>query len=347
MTNELLEVITGGLFPRSLGCPWRCNTFKEYYIANSVKDVEEFIEMCNETNCFISIYPYTEYTQTNRNKMSAIINVLAFDFDDTESPSNSLVDVKKLLSWAKRHNITPRVNYSGNKGMHVYIDLEPIELVHVQETIKKFFFEMNIAAGFKTLDLSIAGDLERIIRIPNTKHSKTGRYCIALNPQIVPLLNMNEIEALASKKSSYIPVRYENGAEIRALLEEYDQIVGQEIEEMKIKVAAERLREENSLFPGTTCGVPCLAFKEYMANGAKEGSRNYACIGVIHKLRTDGMTKDKTFRLLQEFGAKCDPPLSESEMRSSIDNHWKKSYSLCTFFSKVSQICITCPNRKF
>ena len=62
MTNQLISEFTGNLFPRSMGRPWRTNNFGHYFIAYSVKDVEDFIEMCGETNCYMSVYSYTEYT---------------------------------------------------------------------------------------------------------------------------------------------------------------------------------------------------------------------------------------------------------------------------------------------
>lgn len=345
--NELLSTFTGNTFPRSMGRPWRSNTFGEYYIVNSVEEIEENIANWNETDCFISVYPYTEYTQTNRNKMSAVVNVLAFDFDSEDNLAEALADVKILLKWSARHNITPRITYTGNRGFHVYIDIEPIELQHKQETLRKFFVEINKAAGFTSLDLSIAGDLERIIRLPNTKHSKSGLYCIPINPKILPILTVSEICTLAKKKSNYIPVRNENSVEIRALLEEYDIIVGQEMEEMKIKIKELAEEEKNSLFPGLRTGVPCMAYKYYIEAGAEKGTRDYILTGCIHKLKGDGFTKDKIFRILQEFGKKCNPPIEDSYIKTRLDTHFLKSYSLCTFFSKVSSICDACPNRKF
>ena len=347
MTNQLIAEFTGNLFPRSLGHPYRCNNLKEYFIANSIEDIEYHVNMWNETNCFISVFPYTEYNQEIRNKFSAIINVIPLDFDDTECPANCLEEIKRLLVWAQRHNINPRIYFSGNKGFHFYIDLNPIQLNHPQEVLRKFTVELSKDGGFQTIDRSIAGDLERIIRIPNTKHPKSGLYCIPLNNKLIPYLSMEDIQTLAQRKQMYVPVRCENDAEIRALLEEYDVIVEDEIEEMKLKIQAIEEAEKNGLFPGLSAGIPCPAFKYYTENGAEEGIRDYILTGCIHKLKGDGYTKDKIFRELLEFGDKCTPPLNESYIKTRLDTHFKKSYSLCTFFSKVSEICTVCSNRRF
>jgi len=158
---------------------------------------------------------------------------------------------------------------------------------------------------------------------------------------------MEDIQTLAQRKQTYVPVRCENDAEIHALLEEYDVIVEDEIEEMKLKIQAIEEAEKNGLFPGLSAGIPCPAFKYYTENGAEEGSRDYVLVGCIHKLKGDGYTKDKIFRELIEFGDKCNPPLQESYIKTRLDAHFKKSYSLCTFFSKVSEICTVCSNRRF
>lgn len=343
MINEFV----GGKFPHSLGNPIRCNNFREYYIANSVEDIEEFIKANNETNCYCSVYAYTEYTQTSRNKMSAIIDVLVYDFDDNECPDNAFNDLKIFLAWAKRHNINPRISYSGNKGFHAYIDIEPIKLVHVQETLRKWFYEFKKDSGLQTLDMSIAGDLERIIRIPNTINGKTGRYCIPLNPSIISFFTMKDIEILAQNKSDYVPVRVPVSGLVHNVLLEHDKIVGQEIEEMKLKVEEERLREQNSLFPGLKAGVPCLAYRDCLNNGVTSGYRNYAAAGITQKCKKDGLTFDKTFRTLVEFGNKCEPIMSESELKSVLNYHWNRDYSICTFFSKFSENCTYCVNRNF
>lgn len=348
MTNQLLYQFTGNMFPRTLGMPYRCNSFKEYYIANSVEDIEEFIKVNNETNCYISVYSYKEYTQTNRNKMSAIINVLIFDFDG-EDLNTAYNDLKTLLKWAHRHDIKPRVYFTGNRGYHCYVDFEPVNLQHPQETLRKFMFELNKAAGFTTLDLSIVGDLERIIRIPNTKHKSTGLYCIGLNPTLLPFFTADDIKQLAKEKSNYIPVRHPlpEDSDIHKTLYEMDEIVGKEIEEMNQKVEEERLREKNSLFPGLPAGVPCLAYRSCIDNGVSSGARNYGAAGIVQKCKKDGLTFDKTFRILIEFGEKCTPVISESELKSVLNYHWKADYSICTFFSKFCSECTCCVNRTF
>jgi len=347
MTNELLASFSGNMFPRGAGNPYRRNSFGEYYILNSVEDMEAFVKMCDETNCYMTVYSYTEYTQTNRDKYSAVISTIPFDFDDKESLVDAFNDMKKLLAWCKRHDIQPRVQFSGSKGFHLFIDLKPVKLNHPQEVLRKFVYELNKAASLDSLDMMVIGDLERIIRIPNTIHKSSGKYCIPLNPKFIPFLKIEDIQALARNKSDYVPVRCEHDGEVRTLLEEYDEIVEVEIEEMKQRLEAGKVKEQNSKFPGLSVGVPCLAFRDCMENGAEEGIRDHCLVGCICKLKSDGFTKDYIFRKLMEFSGRCTPSLNESYVRTRLNSHWNKNYSFCTFFSKVSATCSVCPNKKF
>lgn len=347
MTNELLMQFTGNMFPRTGGTPFRHNAFHEYYIFNSVEDIEQFIQTHNETNCYCSVYPYEEYSQTNRNKMSAIINTIPFDFDSNEDLEFAYKDLKIILSWCKRHSIEPRVYFTSNKGFHLYLDIDPINLVHPQETLRKFVFELNKAAHTNTLDSTVIGDLERIMRLPNTKHKDTGLYCIGLNTKLIPFLTIKDILKLAEKKSDYVPIRKPVTGDVHKTLHEMDELVGIEIEEMKVRIEEERLKEKNSLFPGLTCGIPCLAYRVCIDNGVSSGYRNYATAGIVQKCKKDGLTFDKTLRILIEFGEKCKPAMNESELKSVLNYHWKTDYSICTFFSKFCETCNICYNRTF
>jgi len=347
MTNALLNEFVGGKFPHSMGNPVRCNHFREYYIANSVEDIEEFIKENNELNCYCSIYSYTEYTQQKRNKFSAILDCIVFDFDDSDNLDHAIEDAKKLVSWANRHGSKPRIHFTGGRGVHVFIDLVPINIKHPQETIRKFCIELNKNAQLDTLDLSIAGDLERIIRIPNTIHKKTGLYCIPINPILFPFLSAKDLIKMAEHKSNYIPIRYPTDGEIYDELLKMDKEVKVEIEEFKKKLEEKERARKNSLFPEIKKGTACLAYIDCMENGIAAGYRNFALAGIAQKCKKDGYTFDKTFRMMLEFGKKCTPVLTESEIKSVLGYQFRMDYSICTFFSKFSDNCNVCPNRKF
>lgn len=348
MTNLLLEEFTNNQFPRGFGTPVRSNHFKEYWIPQSVEELEELIQMNNETNCFCTVYPFTEYSQEKRNKMSAIINTIPFDFDN-EDLQVAFNDLKVILAWCKRHDIIPRIQFSGSKGFHIFVDIEPIVLKYPQQVLAKFGRELKKSANVDSLDTVLFGDLDRIIRIPNTKHGKTGKYCIPLNNSLIPFLKVEDILKMSETKSNYVPVRHALpiDSEVHVLLHEYDKIVETEIKEMELKIAEIEKKEKNDLFPELSVGIPCPAFWDCIDTGVEKGIRNHAAAGCICKLKSDGFTRAVILDKMLKFGAKCDPVMNESEIRSLLNYQWEKNYSFCTFFSKVSDLCVSCPNRRF
>lgn len=348
--NKLLIEFVGNKFPRSGGLPWKSNKFHEYFLFNSIEDIENFIKDNNETNCYCSVYYYTEYTQTNRNKFTAVIDTIPFDFD-SDDLEISFTDLKIILSWCKRHNIEPRIHFSGGKGWHLYLDIEPINLRNPQQVLAKFGREIKKSAQVESLDQVLFGDLERIIRIPNTKHKTTGRYCIPINPKLIDFLTVDHILKMSETKSTFIPVRkpLNNNSEIHTLLHEYDDIVEVEMEEMKQQIEEIKNKNKNSLFPEITVGIPCPAFHKCMndPNGVPHHTYNFYVAGCVCKLKSDGFTKDAVFRKVLEMGNRCDPKMNESQIKSVVDYQWDKSWSFCTHFVKVSEQCDNCPNRKF
>lgn len=348
MTNLLLEEFTNNQFPRGFGTPVRSNHFKEYWIPQSVEELEELIQINNETNCFCTVYPFTEYSQEKRNKMSAILNTIPFDFD-SEDLQLAFDDLKTIFTWCKRHDIVPRIYFSANKGFHLFIDIQPIILKYPQQVLAKFGRELKKAANVESLDTVLFGDLDRIIGIPNTKNGKTGRYRIPLNNSLIPFLKVEDILKMSETKSNHVPVRHSLyiDSEVHVLLHEYDRIVETEIKEMELKIAEIEKKEKNELFPELSNGIACPAYKEYYNNGAENGVIDYVLCGMIHKLKGNGYTKDKVYKMLCEFGLKCTTKVDESHIRYKLDYHWDKSYSLCTFFSQVSDMCGSCPNRRF
>lgn len=345
-SQNLLEIVTGNHFPRGFATPIRCNAFNEYYIPNSIEELQGFIKQFDEEHCFLTVYSFEQYDQTTRDKSTAIIDVIPFDFDDQENPNNALTDVNKLLGWAKRHGIKPRLHYSANKGFHVFIDLDPIKLKHAQSTLKRFVLDMAEAAGFTTLDIVVIGDFDRVIRIPNTIHEKTGRYCITIDIAQLPFLSMEDIQYMARKKSNYVPERIPANFELEEALHNYDLAIDEEIQKREAEELKIALSNRRTLFPGLHVKTKCAAYITLMANGVSTGSRDHALIGIIHKSKKDGFTYTKTLQTLDEFNSKCDPPLSRNIVETRLKYHWKKDYSICTFFSKICNECMTCPHNK-
>lgn len=353
--EQILLEFTGNRFPRGFGTPARCNDKRQYYIFNGINGLKKFINQCCETNCYMSVYSFKEYDQTKRNSLSAIIDTIPLDFDDEVNPSNSLRDLKALMGWAKKKGLQFRIQYSGNKGFHAFLDCEPIELNHPKDALKLFVKQMKIESGFQTLndsneiienpntiDMIIIGDLERLIRIPNTLNGKTCRYCIPLDPQMLPFLSMEDIVKMAESKSEFISKRHNNNL-IRDCLIQCDKDA--EILLNERKNVGPKIKNPDDPFEDYP-GLDCKAYLHFINNGAGEGMRQAAMIGILHAERVRGKSKEEVYSILLDFNEKCKPKLSFNEIERTLNNHWKKTYSRCTFFSKISNICKICETGK-
>lgn len=336
---ETLEATTGNRFPRGLATPYRCDYDGVYYIANDIYDILRFIKSNNYRSCYATVYAFRQYDQQNRDKSTAIIDTIPYDFDDKDNPENALADLNKLLGWASRHDIQPRVHYSGSKGFHVFIDIEPVELKHPAETLKMFVEEMQSVADFKTIDMVVPGDLNRVIRIPNTLHRKTGRYCIALNPEIVPFLSIDDITIKAQQPSEYIPVRNPASGDVVEQLHGYDEY----IDEQKRIADKEKAKIKSSKFAELlSTGGSCPAYDDLIVNGTVEGNRDHAVCGIIHWCKKHRMSEVEIALKLDEFRKKCNPQISSSYVQTKLRYHMKADYTYCYFLRAISDKCKTC-----
>lgn len=112
---------------------------------------------------------------------------------------------KKLRLYARRY-------FSGRRGYHFYIDIEPIKLKNPGWAIKQVF--KDAPAG---IDFSVLGDIRQMVRVPFTQHAATGFFCYpvfstasfeeALNPEVhIPIRQTNDLAAELSAADTTIPV---------------------------------------------------------------------------------------------------------------------------------------------
>lgn len=339
--SHVLSTITGGQYPRGFAMPYRCNNDREYFIPNSEEDLQRYIAENNCTDCFLTVYAFTVYDQTTRDKTTAMIDTVPLDFDEEEHPENALEDVRKVVKWAKRHGLHIRIHYSGNKGFHVFIDIDHVSLQYPHKALRKFVESMQESAGFNTIDLVVTGDLDRVIRIPNTIHGKTGRYCIMLDPRDVMFLSMDDIEYAAKQPSDYKQTRIPNGEFVTEWLQYYDEIAAKEEEDKE----QSRNVKQQSKFGSTLVGKSrsCIAFDDLIKNGTSKGGRDYAVCGILHKCKKQKMSEPEIRKLLAGFASKCKPPIPESLIESKMRYHMNVDYSPCTFLRNVSTKCSECP----
>lgn len=122
---------------------------------------------------------------------------LVLDIDAADL-GQALADARKLAATvAERYGEEPPVFFSGSKGFHVLVDLahRPAPSLSFGKTAKAFAEALAARAGVR-IDLSIY-DIAHIIRLPNTRHGKTGLYKRRIDFDALFRLNLEAIRDLA------------------------------------------------------------------------------------------------------------------------------------------------------
>lgn len=190
-------------------------------VANNPIELQKILDKDPNADWYISLYTYNQdaleyYNKTERRDANGTVvgygsvagytgkvstNKLVFDFDIKKHTSATLQDIKAdvitLLKKLKSEGVKVAqhtiVYFSGNKGFHVEVEttseFSPEELKIICS---------NFAHGIKTFDTTIY-NVNRIFRLVNTKHKVSGLFKIALNPNDLVKLSIEEIKSLAQK----------------------------------------------------------------------------------------------------------------------------------------------------
>ena len=181
--------IRDGLASKPLLVPM--NTKLEEVIKNINRDYYTSLYMYNENHKKI-----LEEKGTLAGISDPVTNRLFFDFDDKENPENARNDAvetaNRLLAMGVSEDAI-KPYFSGNKGYNIEV------LLNEFITPEKFGAIVDkIAGDLKTFD-PVIRDPQRIVRVPGTKHEKSGLYKIPLEADELLNLTTDEIKVMAKK----------------------------------------------------------------------------------------------------------------------------------------------------
>ena len=176
-----------GRFPRVLGLKSK-SKFRRIKI-NSFEELVSYIYKYNSiADLYSSIYD-----------LFYGIDKIVFDLD-SPNIQDAYVDTCLLVDKLKSDKIPYLIVFSGQKGFHVYALFKywrppnkDTAIVANRALYHYFLSEVNL----KTVDVKLIGDVSRVIRIPNTKHTKTGRYAIPLPPSMCDELTVSDIISMS------------------------------------------------------------------------------------------------------------------------------------------------------
>ncbi len=145
----------------------------------------------------------------------------------------ALNDCRKLSSkLCERYGDYPEIFFSGRKGFHLIVDY-PIKYTKAHAVVERL---MDTCGSYKSLDKKVYTS-RRLLRVPNTVHTKTNLYKIAITPEELEFCDLDQIKGFAKNPHPLIAAReYDVDA-----IEEDVEAITVEIENEKAKVPSHEL----------------------------------------------------------------------------------------------------------
>ncbi len=198
----------------------------------------EFIKRYESVEGYTTLYgfynlPEDKKTINTRNEeflkeCNLCFDRLVFDFDNDENPFGAIEQGIALREWFKSEfkDLYSEIWFSGNKGCHVYVYFEPISVDNPKAIYSHILDVLKTKLGFNYLDSSLKNVYAGLIRIKNSKHSKTGYYKANITNAVDAGLikNMEDIYRIA-RNSTVSIAKFNHDARFIAFVEELDRTV--------------------------------------------------------------------------------------------------------------------------
>lgn len=144
---------------------------QKYDRVTSLRDWYESIYYYNQQQ-----YDTFQATKSVRGMKDVVTNKLVFDFDNEVDPDYARQEARTVIYRLEKIGINRKdieIYFSGNKGFNIILTLDRMLTTHqTAELATKFANDLK-------LDLSLY-DCSQILRIPGTKHQKSGLYKVPL-----------------------------------------------------------------------------------------------------------------------------------------------------------------------
>jgi len=186
--------------PRAVGSPFQ-------KIVWSKDELDKFINDSNgQTICFTSHNSYPKVERAFGTPLTTNVSKIFIDLDDEKKPENALLDCRYLVKWAQKEGLPFASAFSGGKGFHFYILLEP-QIYNINTGLGEYFRNIQqwvtTKLKLRTADKRIFGDSKRLCRMWYTQYAKTEKKtrkiimgdtkCVPLTPGQILHWSINDI----------------------------------------------------------------------------------------------------------------------------------------------------------
>lgn len=241
----------------------------------------------NETDWYMSLFQYNDKHKEILKTSGTLAgikdvktDIIFFDFDDKDNINNAKEDAITLCKRLKDKGIENfNICFSGMKGFSV--DFYTKELFTPRE-FKQII--SGLAGDLKTFDVKVC-DPQRVVRVPNTKHQKSGLYKVPITFEELSSLTIEEITSNAIKPNfeAYKPIYIECPDSL---------IPVEEVEEHKpMDLGDFDIKNRPAFFDEA---------RWMLNNGIFEnGERNTALLCLASFYKSLGYVADQTYRILK------------------------------------------------
>lgn len=293
----------------------------------SVDDIPKYQhEEAKDFNCFATVQRYA-----NENKVDGedFLAPLYFDLDYDGDPTVAQADAIKIVDFflqeldIKETDI--RIYFSGNKGFHILIDERALgikarpdlhrvykhiagylryRLGETENTTDDNEKPVERVMPLKSLDM-VVYTVKRMLRLPYSRHQKTGLYKIELSRKELGLLSLEVIKERAKtgsvsadiygqeEREKAIRKRPKAGAFYADKLQEYTDAAA---------TAQQRYDKEEYIF---IKDKPPVCVQDILKGGwKKDGDRNQATVQLACYFKAAGYEKEETSKTLEEWVTK-------------------------------------------
>lgn len=254
---------------------------------------------------YTSIYKYDENHKKQfdeKGSVAGIVDVqtdkLLWDFDST-NPDEARTDAVELLSRLKKHGITDEqteIYFSGSKGFHVVLNTEevfkPLEFKAITKTL---------AQGLKTYD-SVVSNPSRIIRVPHTKHPKTGLFKTRLSAEELKE-SIEDIKNTASQEWDAAPAspKVKTPVTILSLKDVPEQVKATNVNLPDkpdltlnpLKLPPWKLALTQGFYPSGTRNSAMMIVASTLKNKGFDGQQSYFILKSMNEKQSDRFGQDK------------------------------------------------------
>ncbi|HNZ48178.1 MAG TPA: AAA family ATPase [Candidatus Hydrogenedentes bacterium] len=295
---------------RELVQDWK-DTFTKY-LACEEEETEAYLTAFSYGDDFLP--HYKQYRSNKGFTGSAFGHFLCFDFDCAEDPSDAIAQAQHFLNHCATNYGADMdavlAGFSGGKGAHIYFPVPSCAVPSVDFGNICLAIAKRFKDPYNCIDLKIY-DHQRIFRLPNTRHPKSGKLKVMYRAsdfvELDPLYILNKDTA---QNADFL----------------FSDDAGEWLAPVW-KAAVNQIEKEAAPLPSRAEGFRDLSGDtvDFIKHGAKEGERNTSLFKAACNLYEMNMTQPAVEKLLAP--AARDSGLSEAEIQKTLQSASKHAES--------------------